>query len=108
MQTRDLLSGVHPTIAAALRPHLALSRDEVEGMDDMAEHAADVVTAVRRSEYVARLVKHDWHSEFSDDMDAVRKGRTALARLLIEAAELDPMFVLWNRHAPPECKRGAL
>lgn len=61
----------------------------------------------KRLAYVAALRGHDWSFEFSDDARAVRHGRESLAQLRLAQRELDPAFVLWNQHAPAQCRNGA-
>lgn len=75
-------SQVHPTIMAAMAPHI------------------DASAELRRARYVSALIRHDWHHEFSDDGRVVREGRAALAELRRERAAIDPDCELWNRHAP--------
>lgn len=61
--------------------------------------------AKRREEYRAALQAHDWDHEQSDDHSVYRRGVTERARLMIDAAALDPQFELWNEIAPPEYRR---
>ena len=62
----------------------------------------------RRANYVARLLKHDWHHEFAPTNDIARRGRNDRAWLMLEAATVDPGYELWNRHCPAEYRRGVV
>lgn len=55
---------------------------------------------IKRAEYITALRKHDWQSEFADDMSAVRAGRESLKRLVELRAEIDPSGEVWNSVAP--------
>lgn len=72
----------------------------------MSEPGTAAAEAQRRAAYVAALLRHDWNFSFSDDMRVVRAGRQSLATLLLDSAELDVDFVLWDRAAPDGHKRG--
>lgn len=61
---------------------------------------------LRRAAYVSALRRHDWGHEYSDDINAWRRGREELAQLRAEQREIDPDFELWNRNCPEECKNG--
>lgn len=60
----------------------------------------------QRADYEVALRKHDWSHEFSDDFDAYRKGRQELQALRKQQARIDPLFVIWNSIAPPQCRGG--
>lgn len=77
----DLLASIHPTIAAALAPHIG---DSLQ---------------MRRAQYVSALKRMDWLHEWSDDHRAWTSGRAELTRLRAQQAELDPTGELWRRHA---------
>ena len=77
------MSGPHPTIMAALAPHI------------------NGAIEVRRAMYVAGLRTMDWQFEYSDDARAYRAGKAELERLRAEQRDIDPFAVLWNRHAHP-------
>lgn len=77
----DLLASIHPTIAAALAPHIG---DSLQ---------------MRRAQYVSALTRFDWLFEFSDDGALYRRRAAELTELRRQQAELDPTGELWRRHA---------
>lgn len=77
-----MLAGIHPTIAAALRPHL---------------RSADIT---KRAHYVAALRAHDWAYQWADDGNVYRRGSAERQALRATAAEIDPDREIWNMHCP--------
>lgn len=73
---------LHPTIAAALGPHLAAP------------------ALAERAQYAADLKAHDWEHEFSDDGSVYRRGRAEYLRLQAVQRAIDRDFAIWNAHAP--------
>ncbi len=57
---------------------------------------------LRRTAYIAALVRMDWFFEWSDDRPAYQAGRARLAELKAEQEQIDADGALWNRHAAPE------
>jgi hypothetical protein len=54
----------------------------------------------KRQQYIAALQAHDWTYEFSDDHSAWQRGFNEHSRLTRLQREIDPLFALWNTHAP--------
>ena len=83
-----------------------LSHYSVEAAEGLADPA---LLARRRQAYVGALRTHDWFHElhgFDGELSKVFAGRAARARLMLEAADIDSDFVLWNENCPLQFKRG--
>ena len=79
-------------------------RCELTGFVKMPPTLAQV-KAARIERYRADLKAHDWAYEWSDDGTVYRRGVTERARLMVDAASLDPDFKVWNEVAPAEYRR---
>jgi len=78
----------------------------------ISENARDVLADIeaveqeRIGEYRAKLERHDWLHEFSDDGNAYRAGRKSLAELREMQSEIDPDCAIWNSVAPASQRRS--
>lgn len=50
--------------------------------------------------YIAKLRRHDWEFEFSDDGEVWRRGSEERKTLLLAARTLDPDYEIWNNNCP--------
>jgi hypothetical protein len=58
----------------------------------------------KMEDYVARLKRHDWYYERSDDHNAYTRGNTARKKIMELAKQLDPEYEIFNQYAPDICK----
>lgn len=65
----------------------------------------DADLAVRRAMYVSALITHDWQFQFSDDHSTYVRGAAERQALCAMQATIDPLFRIWNRHAPVDFRR---
>jgi hypothetical protein len=65
----------------------------------------EVVMENKMEDYVARLKRHDWYYDYSDDHNAYMNGSTARRKILELADELDPNHEIFNQYAPEKFKR---
>lgn len=55
-------------------------------------------------QYTAALKAQDWFYEYADDHRAWQAGRAAMEQLRAAQRQLDPQGLIWNQHAPKECR----
>lgn len=55
-------------------------------------------------QYTAALKSQDWFYEYSDDYEAWKEGIDAMHKLRAAQRLLDPQGLIWNEHAPKECR----
>lgn len=55
-------------------------------------------------QYIAQLKAHDWFYEYSDDSRVWQAGRDVREQLRTAQRVLDPQGLIWNEHAPKECR----
>jgi hypothetical protein len=55
-------------------------------------------------QYTAALKSQDWFYEYSDDHRAWQAGKDAMEALRLAQRQLDPQALIWNEHAPKECR----
>jgi len=55
-------------------------------------------------QYITALKNQDWFYEFSDDYEAWKTGLDAMHQLRTAQRLLDPQGLIWNEHAPKECR----
>jgi hypothetical protein len=55
---------------------------------------------LKRQQYIVALQAHDWSFEHSDEHAVWQRGFNERSRLTRMQRELDPLFALWNTHAP--------
>lgn len=98
------VSGKHLS-QAENEPGVGIDSPLYRALVDAAD-ARDERNAVLRAEYVAKLARHDWSHEFSDDGEVARRGRAQLRELRAMQQDIDRDFTLWDRHCHPACKGG--
>lgn len=80
-------------------------------LGDVVKRAAAMPDQLRRAAYVSALARFGrspgWSYEFSDDAGVRMHGDNLLAELRHEQQQIDPDFVIWNKHCHPACKNGA-
>lgn len=55
-------------------------------------------------QYIAQLKAHDWFYQYSDDHRVWQAGRDVMEQLRAAQRLLDPQGLIWNEHAPKECR----
>lgn len=53
-----------------------------------------------QAEYVQALKTHDWSHEMSEDHSVWQRGAAELERLRLWQQRNDPLYEVWNSHAP--------
>jgi hypothetical protein len=61
----------------------------------------------KRQQYIAALRAHDWTYEFSDEHAVWQRGFNERSRLTRFQREIDPLFAIWNTHAPEDYRTRA-
>lgn len=56
------------------------------------------------AEYTAALQTCDWFYAYSDDHSVWQRGEEAMQQLRAAQRQLDPQGLIWNQHAPKECR----
>ncbi len=87
---------MHQTLEPSLHPILEAALAQI----------AEAPAIIRRAQYVSALRAHDWDFEFADTQHYYEKGRDQRARLMLEAAAIDPDFELWNKACSAQYRRG--
>ena len=55
-------------------------------------------------QYIAQLKDHDWFYQYSEDHRVWQAGRDVMEQLRAAQRLLDPQGLIWNEHAPKECR----
>ena len=59
-----------------------------------------------QARYIHLLQTHDWTYEFSDDQSVWLRGTTQRRELNSLQPRVDPLYHLWNQHAPSDMQIG--
>lgn len=73
-------------------------------MTDQTGAAEPAASEEHMAAYIAALRAHDWLSDFSEDMRAVRAGRESIRALREAQLLIDADGAIWDSIAPPSCR----